>query len=78
MHNNNKQKKEIMITLIKNLEKELIKAQANIYKVEVKYNDSKNESNEFWGSNKLYEDFTKAIRIRDILESTIEDLKRNI
>jgi hypothetical protein len=67
-----------MTTLIKNLEKELVKSQANIYKVEVKYNNSKNESNEFWGDNKLYEDFTKAIRVRDILESTIEDLKRNI
>jgi hypothetical protein len=67
-----------MKTLIKNLEKELIKAQENIYKVEIDYNLSKNELNEFWGENKLYENFTKAIRVRDILESTIEDLKRNI
>lgn len=67
-----------MTTLIKNLEKELVKAQANIYKVEMKYNDSKNESNDFWGNDKLFQDFTKAIRVRDILESTIEDLKRNI
>lgn len=67
-----------MTTLIKNLEKELVKAQGNIYKVETDYNLSKNELNEFWGDNKLYENFTKAIRVRDILESTIEDLKRNI
>lgn len=67
-----------MTTLIKNLEKELVKAQANIYKVEIKYNDSKNESNDFWGNDKLFQDFTKAIKVRDILESTIEDLKRNI
>ena len=67
-----------MKTLIKNLEKELVKAEANIYKIEVKYNDSKNELNEFWGDDKIYEDFTKAIRVRDILESTLENLKRNI
>jgi capsular polysaccharide biosynthesis protein len=67
-----------MTTLIKNLEKELLKAQSNIYKIEVKYNNSKNELNDFWGDDKLYNDFTRAIKVRDILESTIENLKRTI
>jgi|688.fasta_scaffold2583638_1 hypothetical protein len=67
-----------MKTLIKNLEKELLKAQANIYKAEVKLNNSENESNDFQGDNGLYQEFKKAIRVRDILESTISTLKNNI
>ncbi len=67
-----------MTTLIKNLEKELVKSQTNIIKIESKYNDSKNESNEFWGDDNLYNELKKSISVRDILQDTIEKLKRTI
>lgn len=67
-----------MRTLIKNLEKELLKVQSNIYIIELKYNNSKNESNYFWGDINLFNEFTKCINVRDILENTIEKLKRTI
>jgi hypothetical protein len=63
-----------MKTLSNTLNKELLKAQKNVQKIEVKYNDSKTEKNEYSGDNKIYKQFANAIQVRDILESTISKL----
>jgi hypothetical protein len=63
-----------MKTLSNTLNKELLKAQKNVQKIEAKYNDSKTEKNEYSGDNKIYKQFANAIQVRDILESTISKL----
>ena len=63
-----------MEILIQTLNKELLKAQKNLQKIEAKYNDSKTEKNEYSGDNKIYKQFVNAIVFRDILDSTIRKL----
>jgi hypothetical protein len=71
-----------MTTLIKTLEKELLKAQLNSFKSLKKYNDSEPEANEYgdieFGDLDLWNIYQRELRLRDILQSTIEDLKNNI
>jgi hypothetical protein len=63
-----------MTTLSNTLNKELLKAQKNVQKIEAKYNDSKTEKNEYSGDNKIYKQFANAIQVRDILENTISQI----
>jgi len=63
-----------MTTLLNTLNKELLKAQKNVQKIESKYNDSKTEKNEYSGDNKIYKQFANAIQVRDILDNTIRQL----
>ena len=63
-----------MITLLNTLNKELLKAQKNVQKIDRKYFDSKTEKNEYSGDNKIYKQFANAIQVRDILDNTIRQL----
>ena len=63
-----------MKTLLNTLNKELLKAQKNVQKVEKKYYDSKTEKNDYSGDNKIYFQFAKAIQVRDILDNTISQI----
>jgi hypothetical protein len=63
-----------MTTLLNTLNKELLKAQKNVQKIEAKYNDSKTAKNEYEGDNKIYKQFANAIQVRDILTHTISSI----
>ena len=63
-----------MKTLLNTLNKELLKAQKNVQKVEKKYYDSKTKKNDYSGDNKIFFQFANAIQVRDILDNTISQL----
>lgn len=63
-----------MITLLNTLNKELLKAQKNVQKIDRKYFDSKTEKNDYDGDDKIYKQFANAIQVRDILDNTISQL----
>ena len=65
-----------MTTLLNTLNKELLKAQKNLQKIEAKHYDSRSEKNDFFGDNKIYAQFQKAIELRDILSNTIDKITK--
>ena len=60
-----------MTTLLNTLNKELLKAQKNVEKIDRKYFDSKTEKNDYNGDYKIYKQLVKAWEIRDCLTNTI-------
>jgi len=67
-----------MTTLLNTLNKELLKAQKNLQTVEKKHSNSRSEKNDFFGDNKIYTQFAKALEIRDILSGTIDKITKLI
>ena len=71
-----------MTTLIKTLEKELLKAQSNSFKSLNKYYASEPKADEYgnveFGDVDLWNIYQRELRLTDILQRTIEDLKNNI
>jgi len=64
-----------MTTLIKNLEKELVKSNINSLKLEQKYYDSRNEKNDYNGCMNIYSKLKNSWEVNSILETALIQLK---
>ena len=67
-----------MKTLIKNLEKELVKSIIKSEKLELKYNASKNEKNEYDGCRNIYKQLKNSWELNNILDTALTQLKKTI
>ena len=65
-----------MKALLNTLNKELLKAQKNVQKIETKHYWSRTEKNDFFGDDKIWKQFAKAVEIRDFLSTTIENISK--
>jgi hypothetical protein len=61
-----------MKTLTKSLENQINALNVKSSKLEVNYNYSKREENDFWGDDKIYAEMKKIWDMRDLLVVTLE------
>ena len=65
-----------MKTLLNTLNKELLKAEKNLQAMEKKHYWSRTEENDFFGDDKIWKQFAKAVEIRDIISTTIDNISK--